>query len=157
MSVSRKDVVTLTAAERAQLTAFTRKGVASARELGRARVLLLADAGTGDPAIAAAVGCCIETVARIRRRAVQAGVAAALPDRPRPGATPLLTDEATATLIALAGTDAPAGRTTWTMQLLADRLVVLGLVDAISADTVRRTLKKTCSSPGSGRSGALRP
>lgn len=150
----RKHRLVLTAAEREQLTAFTRKGVASARELRRARILLLTAANHRDDAIAEALGCCPDTVSRTRRRAVEEGVTAALHDRTRPGATPLLDDAAEATLIALACTDGPAGRGTWTTQLLADQLVALGVVEQISDETVRRTLKKTGSSPGSTRSGA---
>lgn len=151
----KKYRLVLSEEERQQLTAFTRKGVASARELRRARILLLAASGQRDTQIAAAVGCCVETVARTRRRCAQEGVAAALRDRTRPGAAPLLDARAEATLIALACTDGPAGRGTWTMQLLADRLVALEVVEQISDETVRRTLKKTTSNPGNGTSGVL--
>lgn len=143
--------------ERQQLTSFTRKGVASARELRRARILLLAASGQPDTQIATAVGCCAETVARTRRRCAQGGVAAALHDRTRPGAQLRLDAEGEAVLVALAGTDGPAGRGTWTMQLLAERLVALGVVPQISDETVRRTLNKTPSTPGSARSGVLAP
>ena len=149
-----KHLVILTDAERTALTAFTRKGVASARELRRARILLLAADGRRDVEVAAAVGCCVTTVEEIRKRCATEGVAAALHDRSRPGAPPLLDSAAEATLIALACSAGPAGRGTWTMQLLADRLVALAVVPAISDETVRRTLKKTISSPGSARSGA---
>ncbi len=150
----KKYRLVLSDAERQHLTAFTRKGVASARELRRARILLLAASGHADARIAEAVGCCTETVSRTRRRCAQEGVAAALHDRTRPGGAPRLDDAAEAVLIALACSDGPAGRGTWTMQLLADRLVALGVVDQISDETVRRTLKKTTSSPGNVRSGA---
>lgn len=139
--------------ERTQLQTFTRSGIASVRELRRARILLLAASGHRDAAIAERVDCCVDTVARVRRRAAQEGVAKAIPDRSRPGAAPRLDEAATAELIALACTDGPAGRGTWTMQLLADRLVALGVVDQISDETVRRTLKKTTSSRGNARSG----
>lgn len=99
------------------------------------------------------MGCCAATVARVRRHADEGGVAA-LHDRTRPGAAPLLDGKAEATLVALACTDPPRGAVTWTMSLLADRLVALGGVDAISDGTVRRTLKQTTSSRGSARSGA---
>jgi transposase len=150
----KKYVVVLAAGERAALEAFTRKGVASARELRRARILLLAADGRRDVEVAAAVGCCTTTVETIRKRCVEEGAEAALHERSRPGGAPLLDSAAEATLIALACTDGPAGRGTWTMQLLADRLVALGVVERISDETVRRTLKKTASSPGSSRNGA---
>ena len=140
--------------ERTRLVAFTTKGVASARELRRARVLLLADGGRPDAAVAEAAGCCVATVERLRRRYAGAGVEAALRDRPRPGAAPLLDGKGEAFLVALACTEPPDEAGAWTMRLLADRLVALGVVERISDETVRRTLKKTSSSPGSARSGA---
>jgi transposase len=146
--------VRLTAEERTRLVAFTTKGVAAARELRRGRILLLAAEGQEDAAVAAAVGCCPATVARVRRRYAEAGVEAALQERPRPGAAPLLDGKGEAFLVALACTDPPSGAACWTMQLLADRLVALDIIDHISDETVRRTLKKTRSSPGNARSGA---
>ena len=143
MTSSKQYEVALTEAERSQLEAFTRKGIASARELRRARILLLAAEGRVDIDVAEAVGCCVGTVARIRRRCAEAGVEAALRDRPRPGAAPLLDGKGEAFLVALACTDPPAGAACWTMQLLAERLVALDIVDHISDETVRRTLKKT--------------
>ena len=140
--------------ERQRLRDFTTSGIAAAREMRRARILLLANEDRPDTAIADAVGCCVATVERVRKRCAADGVEAALVDRPRPGAAPLLDGRAEAVLVALACTDPPAERTTWTMQLLADRLVALDLVDRISDETVRRTLKKTTSSRGSARSGA---
>jgi transposase len=145
--------VSLSVEERAQLRAFTTKGVASARELRRARILLLAADDRVDAEVADAVGCCTATVARVRRRCLEEGVAAALVDRTRPGAAPLLDGKAEATLVALACTDPPGERETWTMQLLADRLVALHVVDHISDETVRRTLKKTSSNPGNAANG----
>jgi transposase len=133
----------LTDEERAQLVAFTTKGIAAAREVRRARILLLAAEGRRDRAVADAVGCCVGTVARMRRRCAEAGVEAALADRPRPGAAPLLDGKGEAFLVALACTDPPDGTSAWTMQLLAARLVALDIVEQISDETVRRTLKKT--------------
>jgi putative transposase len=140
--------VTLTNEQRAKLVTFTSKGVASARELRRARILLLAAEDWLDADVAQAVGCCPATVERVRRRCADEGIEAALVDRLRPGALPLLDSEQTAILVALACTDGPEGRGTWTMQMLADHLIVLGVVDRISDETVRRTLKKTMSNRG---------
>lgn len=145
--------VTLTDEERRQLLDLTRKGVAPARQIRRARSLLLADAGQPDAAIAHAVGCCVATVENLRRRWRRDGLAA-LADRPRPGTARTLDGAAEAVLVATACSAPPAGRAAWTMQLLADQLVSLGLVDRISDETVRRALKKTCSNPGSVASGA---
>jgi len=143
MTRPKRFEVVLADEERARLEAFTTKGIAAARELRRARILLLAAEGRSDAAVADAAGCCIGTVARVRRRCAEAGVEAALQDRPRPGAAPLLDGKGEAFLVALACTDPPAGQTGWTMQLLAERLVALDIVDRISDETVRRTLKKT--------------
>ncbi len=147
--------VQLTPEERRDLTTMTRRGEAKVRTIQRARVLLLADRGLRDPEIATAVGVHERTVIRLRRRAVEAGVTAALVDRPRPGAAAKLSGPQEARLVALACSDPPAGRTTWTMQLLADRLVELAVVGSISDETVRRTLKKTNSSPGRSSNGVF--
>lgn len=146
--------VDLTDDERRRLVDFTTSGMASAREIRRARILLLADEDRRDAAIADAVGCCVATVERVRRRCAAEGVEAALVDRPRPGATPLLDGKAEAVLVALACTTPPEERETWTMQLLADRLVALDVVGRISGETVRRALKKTSSNRGGAPSGA---
>lgn len=152
--MSKVHVVELTDDERTRLRDLTRRGTTAARRLTRARILLLAADGQPDRAIATAVGCCLATVENIRRRFTTDRLAA-VDERPRPGATPTLDGAATATLVGLACSTPPAGRATWTMQLLADRLVALGTVDAISDETVRRTLKKTSSSPGRSSSGAF--
>lgn len=149
----RQHVVELTEAERQHLQALTRKGTGSARRLRRARILLLAAQGLPDRRVAEGAGCCVATVENVRRRFATARLDA-LDERPRPGAAAKLAGKATATLVGLACTTPPAGRATWTMQLLADRLVELGVVEAISDETVRRTLKKTRSNPGSASSGA---
>lgn len=145
--------VELTDDERRQLRDLTRRGAAAARRIRRARILLLAADGWPDARVAAAVGCCVATVENLRRRFAAARLGA-LDERPRPGAPPALDGKATATLVGLACTAPPAGRARWTMQLLADKLVELGQVDAVSDETVRRTLKKTSSSPGRSSSGA---
>jgi transposase len=151
MAKQRHPVV-LTAEERRELEEVTRRGVTAARRVRRARVLLLAADGQPDRAVAAAAGCCVATVANLRRR-FAAGRLGALDELPRPGATPKLDGRTAATLVGLACTAPPAGRATWTMRLLADKLVELGAIDAVSDETVRRALKKTTSSPGRGSSG----
>ena len=136
----KRYIVDLTAAERAELRSMIRKGIASARRLTRARVLLLADDGKTDDQIAAALHVHRATVERTRQRFVAGGVERALRDQPRPGGRPKLDRKQEAFLIALACSTPPKGRARWTMQLLADRLVALEIVD--SDETVRRTLKK---------------
>ena len=151
----KKYKVTLTAEERQQLSELIAAGKAAAPKLAHARVLLKADAADGGPAwpdarIAEAVDVSIATVERIRQRFVEQGLEAALgrkkqdrPSRPRK-----LDGRAEARLIALACSAPPEGRKEWTMQLLADKLVELQVVDAVCDETVRRALKKTRSSRG---------
>lgn len=136
-------VVDLSEEEKAQLHSLTKKGKTSARKLNRARVLLLADQGETDQQIAKAVGVGTSTVERIRKRFVTEGsLEAALTERPRPGGNRKLSGRQEAYLLALASSDPPQGNKRWTMQLLADRLVELEVVDSLSDETVRRTLKR---------------
>ncbi len=129
-------------------------GSGSARVLMHAQVLLRADRSADGPAlsdvaIAKALDIGKNTIPRIRRRYVDAGVEAALHRRPSQRVYQRKLDgDGEARLIAVVCSAAPAGRATWTMQLLADRLVVLQVVDSISDETVRRTLKKTASNRG---------
>lgn len=134
--------------ERAELEAMLRRGRASARRLMRARVLLSAAEDRFDHETAAAVRCGERTVQRVRQRFVEGGLAYALSERPRPGAQRLLDARAEAHLIALACSTPPDERPRWTMQLLADRLVQAKVVEAVSDETVRRTLKRGTSSRG---------
>jgi transposase len=151
--VAKRYRVTLTDDERERLQALTRKGKVSARSVRRAQTLLLAAEGRTDEAIAAALHSGLSTVARTRQRFVEAGLEAALTDRPRPGAAPKLTPKQQAFTIALACSKPPEGQLRWTLQLLADRLVELEVVPAISDESIRRLLKKGASSRGSSSSG----
>jgi hypothetical protein len=155
--------VTLTAAERAQLEHTVSVGKAAARKLTHARVLLLADTsqnlGQGDEDIVAALGTSLRTVARVRQRLVTEGFEAALnhkPQPPRPNKIKIK-GKVEQHLIQLACSDPPEGRCHWTLTLLCDELVALGLVGTVSTETVRQALKKTTLSPGSSRLGASRP
>ena len=149
-------VVDLSEEERARLEALTRRGRAPVRKVAHARVLLLAADGRPDEEIAAAIGRSRSLVERTRKRFVLSGFEAALWDKPRPGSAPKLDEHGRATLIALACANPPAGRTSWTMHLLANELVARQVVGAISDETVRRELKKTGSSRGSRCTGASR-
>jgi transposase len=155
--------VTLTAEERNELEHLVSVGKAAARKLTHARILLLADTavqgGHTDEAIVAALGVGICTVGRVRQRLVTAGLAAALQPRPQPQRPDKvkIKGDVEQQLIRLACSDPPEGRCHWTLRLLADELVVLGLVEDISTETVRQALKKTTSSRGSSRPGASRP
>jgi putative transposase len=153
--MAKRYIVTLTETERAHLLTLIKKGKVSARKLSRAHTLLQAEAGATDEAIAAALHLGIATVERIRKRFVEEGLEAALSERPRPGGQRKLDGRQEAFLIALACSAPPEGRACWTMQLLADKLVEVQVVEAISDETVRRTLKKTPSSRGRRRAGVF--
>jgi transposase len=159
----KKYKVTLTVEERQQLQDLISAGHGSAKKLAHARILLKADAAPEGPAwpdarIAEAAEVSVPTVERVRQRFVQHGLEAALvrKKQDRPSRTRKLDGAAEARLIALACSAPPEGRACWTMQLLADELVELEVVDALSDETVRRTLKKTRSSRGGRSSGASR-
>jgi hypothetical protein len=150
----QKYVVRLTESEREQLQRLIGAGTAPARKLMHARILLKADRGPGGPgwvdeAIAAAVEVSQPTVSRVRRRDVEAGLEAALDRRAPTRAYARKRDGAQeARLIALTCGAPPEGADRWTLRLLADKLVELEIVEAVSYQTVRRVLKKTSSSRG---------
>jgi hypothetical protein len=155
--------VTLTAEERGELERLVSAGKGAARRLTHARILLLADTapgkGSGDEAIVAALGASLRAVERVRQRFVTQGLPAALDPR-APPARPdkvKVKGDVEQRLIRLACSEPPQGRCPWTLQLLADELVVLGLARSISTETVRQALKKTTSAPGLWRPGACRP
>ena len=145
--------VDLSEQERTTLLALIQKGKAAARKVRRAHVLLLAAEGKTDREIAAALHTGTATVERLRKRFVEEGLEAALAEKPRPGAQRRLDGKQEAFLVALTCSPPPPGRRCWTMQLLADRLVELGVVEAVSDETVRRLLKQTTSSHGSRKAG----
>lgn len=147
----KKYLVTLTAEERQTLHDLITKGTGAARRLTHARILLKADQSPDGPAcndqaIAAAVEAGTATVERVRRRFVEYGFEAALDpyfvEQPRQYPRKL-DGEQEACLVALACSVPPEGAARWSLRLLADRLVELEVVDAISYETVRRTLKQT--------------
>jgi hypothetical protein len=155
--------VSLTAEERAELEHLVSVGKAAARKLTHARILLLADTTPGgessDDQIVAALGVGLCTVSRVRKRLVTEGLRQAIDPRPQPPRPDKIKikGDVEQKLVQVACSDPPQGRCHWTLQLLADEMVVLGLVDTISAETVRKALKKTTSSRGSSRPGASRP
>jgi transposase len=152
--------VTLEADERAALEKLVSAGKAASRKLTHARILLLADAvqgeGRSDEDIVSALGTGWNTVARVRKRFVTEGLNAAIDHRLQPARPEKIKikGDIEQKLVKLACTEPPRGRCHWTLQLLADEMVVLGLVQSISTETVRQALKKTTSSPGSSSHGA---
>lgn len=151
---AKKYKITLTNEEREALTELTSKGKSAARKITHARLLLWADEGPAGPAwsdgrISEALGVNRRTVERVRQTCVEQGIEAALNHkRPHRTRSKVLDGEAEARLVQLACTQAPDGRERWTMQLLADKLIALEIVETISDETVRTTLKKTNSSRG---------
>ena len=150
----QKYVVILTESERDHLQQLIAAGAAPARRLAHARVLLKADKGPGGPgwvdaAIAEAVDISQPTISRIRQQFVEAGLEAALNRRaPRRVYARKLDGEQEARLIALTCSEPPAVQARWSLRLLADKLVELEIVEAVSHQTVRRVLKKTSLSRG---------
>lgn len=135
--------VQLSEDERHFLLEVIEKGTGSAREIRRAHTLLLADEKKQDQDIAAFLHVGPQAVSTTRRRYCEVGLPAALKEKPRPGKQPKLDGKQEALLVAIACSEAPEGRSEWTMQLLADQLVELQIVDGtISDETVRRVLKK---------------
>jgi transposase len=154
-----KYIVRLTAEERTQLTELISTGRHAASVLTRARMLLKADASEGgsnwsDQEIAEAVETSLSSIHRVRQAFVEKGLAAALArQRPTGRQYRKLDGAQEARLVALTCSAPPEGCVRWTLQLLADRLVELEVVDTIGRECVRTTLKKTTSSRGRRSSG----
>lgn len=140
----KRTQVKLSEAEQKHLKRIIRSGVASARKLGHARILLQADEGKSHETIAESVGVSYATVTRVCQRYAKDGLAAALqPAKAIRNKPRKLDGRGEAKLISLACSEAPEGRARWTLSLLADKLVELKVVKTIVPETVRQTLKKT--------------
>lgn len=148
MGRPRVYVVELSPEERMRLRDVAQKGHAGARVIRRAQTLLLADEGYQNKEIAQVLGVASETVKNTNKRYAKEGLDSALHERPRPGHGRKLQGREEAQLIALACSDPPEGRARWSLRLLAERLVALEIVEEVSYQTVRRTLKKTRSNRG---------
>jgi transposase len=152
--MKKKYIITLTEEERQMLCEMISRGKAAARKLTHARILLKADQSQGGPSwndatIAQGLDVGAATVERVRKRFIEEGLDAALDRRqPRRQYLRKLDGDGEAHLIALACSEAPEGRSRWTLRLLAERMVALEYVEKLSKDTVHRTLKKTSLNPG---------
>jgi transposase len=150
----KKYHVTLADDERSMLRDLLSAGKAPARTLTHARILLKADESDSGPAwsdaaICKALDVSLSTVARVRERFVEEGLAAALGrHKPRRDYSHLVDGECEAHLVALACSAPPEGHKRWTLRLLADKMVERAYIDDISHETVRQVLKKTNLSPG---------
>jgi transposase len=144
----------LPAADQAALENFTRTGRRPVRAVRRAQALLALASGIGQQAAGQAVGLSRQAVSKIRRRYEEAGWQAALTEAPRSGGPRHFDGPQRAAVTALACTPAPTGHSRWTLRLLADKAVELGLVDTISHETVAQVLKKTRCSLTASSTGA---
>jgi hypothetical protein len=145
--------IDLSSEDRRRLKDLTTSGTMKVRALKRAQILLKADSGPDGPAwsdsaIANALDVVPGTVANVRRRYVERGLASTLDGCYTGHNHSVVTGEVEAHLIALSCSEPPTGRERWTLQLLADKLVELKRVEHISDETVRQTLKKTISNHG---------
>ena len=156
--MTKKYIVRLSKSERQELEEFVSVGKTQAFRIKHANILLAVDANRlsmVDEDVAEAFGCHVNTVANVRQRFVEEGTQAAIERRKQksPSRQRILDGAAEAILIQLACSEPPQGRSRWTLELLATELVALKIVDSISDQTVRRTLKKmtssrTCASAG---------
>jgi transposase len=144
----------LPAADQAALEKFTHTGRRSVRAVRRAQALLALATGIGQQAAGQAVGLSRQAVSKVRRRYEAAGWQAALAEAPRSGGPRRFDGPQRAAVTALACTPAPVGHSRWTLRLLADKAVELGLVDTISHETVSQVLKKTSCGPTASSTGA---
>lgn len=151
----KRNVVELTD-DRRDILVRREDGPLTRRQRNRVQILLRTDSGETDEEIADGLGDSVGTVANVRRRFTLGGLGAALDEKPRPGAKPLLDGKAEALIIATACSPVPEGRATWTARMLADRLVELQVVESVSEDTILRVLKKATSSRGRRSRGASR-
>ena len=157
--MAKKYIVRLSEAERGALTRLVKTGKVAAHKRLHAQILLHADvgsahAGWNDERISQACTVSRRTVERVRQRLVEQGLEAALNRAPASRHKPAKLDgQGEAHLIALACSEPPEGRSRWTLNLLADQLVELEVVEAISGECVRQTLKKTNLSLGKSKNG----
>ena len=156
----KRYVVELSGEEREQLEALIRKGKSPAQRLVKARILLKADisrAGEGwsDSRIVKALETSLSMVYRVRKQLVEEGFEAVLSRKQRaaPAVPRIFDGEKEARLIALACSKPPKGRARWTLRLLENKVVELGIVERASDSTIGRTLKKTRSSRIAGSAG----
>lgn len=150
----KKHNIQLSAEEQKTLDRVLNKGKIGARVLKRAHILRMVNGGKSDAEIVSALGVGDVSIYRTRKRYLEGGLERALYEKARPGNPRRLDEKGETTLVALSCSDTPHGEERWTLQMLADGLVELGVVEAISADTVGRVLKKTRSGRGGSNTGA---
>lgn len=153
-----KYIIKLSETDRKRLESVISSGSAKARTITRARVLLLSDRSQGEirsnAQVMDALQISTSLLYQTRKRYIDEGLESALTERPRPGHVPVLTGEVEAHLTMIACSDPPSGHAKWTLRLLADKIVELGLVESISHVAVHKKLKKMNLSLGGCRVGA---
>lgn len=142
----KTEFIQLTDAERRSLKTLFRSGNGKNRQQTRARILDLLDRKVPPPLIAETLSCGIGTVYNVKHRYLSAGLETALYDKPRSGRPVEIDGTQRAKITALACSKAPAGHARWSLRLLADKAIALGLVETISHNAVKEILKKTISS-----------
>jgi transposase len=142
MTKKQTFIIHLKDEDKERLNQYIRRGKASARSLTRARILLLADEGRSTEEIIGALKISRNTINRIRKRHCLEGLSAAIGERSRSGRPPKIDGRIEAKTTLLACSQPPEGRSTWTLKLIADKLVELEVIDSISPMSVQRILKK---------------
>lgn len=156
---SKKYIVDLTPWEKSYLEKITNKGKTAAYKMNHARILLKADinqegGGWTDSKISEALNIGHATIERVRKRFVEEGLESALNRREQKNRrSPIIDGEKEAYLISLACSKTAVGKSRWTLQMLADKMVELKVVEQVSIETIRQTLKKTNSNLGSMNPG----
>lgn len=146
MNPPTKYQVQLTDSDRQTLQQFVNCGTKKARQITRARILLLADEGKKDQEIVALLGICRPTVSAMRQKYAEhpdVPILDLLPDAPRSGRPIQVDSRVEAKISMIACSEAPEGAARWTLHMIADRLVKLEIMDSISHEKVRQVLKKT--------------
>ena len=140
--------IQLTSDEVTYLNKYINTGKRSARAIKRAQILLHSHAGKTPEQICEVVNTSVATVYRTRQHYRQAGMQATIEEKPRPGQPRRLSSEQEAALTVLACSDAPAGHAQWSVRLLTDQAIEIGIVEHVGRETIRRFLKKMRSNPG---------
>lgn len=140
--------IQLTNDEIVYLNQFINTGKRSARAMKRAQILLHSHAGKTPAQICEMMSTSLATVYLTRQHYQQVGVQAAIEEKPRPGQPRRLSSEQEAALTVLACSEAPDGRAQWSVRLLADKAVEIGIVERVGRETIRRFLKKMRSNRG---------
>lgn len=149
--------VKLSAQEEAYLLHLISQGKPSARKVTRARILLKAHQGFKDETIAQALDVSTATVSRTRQKYVEADLDRAISDKAHAARPKKFNGQQEAIIIATACSEVPDGHDHWTVRMLTDKTIELGLVESVAPETVRQVLKKMNSNPGARSNGVSRP